>query len=308
MKYIKILVIILLILTKCMSTFSYAIDEVENEEDKLFFSSDKLEAERGETVTLTLDLSLIEYDNFEFILTSNIDLQDINTEEGIDTTVEENELKIISNKSQLNINKISFYYEIPETLEIGSKITLKGIIQEYETENEKQEVTITIEVKEKEEDNPIDEEQNNDEQDNEKQDNQNQNNEKQDNTVIKEEQQSIKNVAQITQLSQSRGELTTSNSSNQEVNVYNGESNNYLSSLVISGYDINPQFNKTNNTYFITVDEDITNVDITAIPEDENAKVNIYGNDNIQEGENKVLISVTAENGEVKTYRIYIIK
>ena len=93
-----------------------------------------------------------------------------------------------------------------------------------------------------------------------------------------------------------------------ETNTYKGENNNYLSKLKISGYDINPKFDKTNNTYFVTIDKDIENLNITAKAEVSSATVTIYGNTNLKSGTNKILINVTAENGDVKTYRIYVTK
>lgn len=93
-----------------------------------------------------------------------------------------------------------------------------------------------------------------------------------------------------------------------ETNTYKGESNNYLSKLKISGYDISPKFDKTNNTYFITIDKGVEKIDITAKAEVSSATVTVYGNTNLKSGTNKILINVTAENGDVKTYRIYVTK
>ena len=53
--------------------------------------------------------------------------------------------------------------------------------------------------------------------------------------------------------------------------------------------------------------EEINSLKISAIAEDDEAKICIYGNEDVENG-SKVLVSVTAENGNVRTYRIYIIK
>ena len=116
------------------------------------------------------------------------------------------------------------------------------------------------------------------------------------------------NVMQTSNSQMQTKTITSNLAGNQETNTYNGESNNYLSTLEIINLNIIPQFSKTNTTYFINVENNVTQININAQAEDESATVNIYGNDNLQEGENKVLISVTAENGEVKTYRIYVTK
>ena len=58
----------------------------------------------------------------------------------------------------------------------------------------------------------------------------------------------------------------------------------------------------------VTIDKDIENLNITAKAEVSSATVTIYGNTNLKSGTNKILINVTAENGDVKTYRIYVTK
>ncbi|MBQ9625399.1 MAG: hypothetical protein IJR47_04745, partial [Clostridia bacterium] len=87
--------------------------------------------------------------------------------------------------------------------------------------------------------------------------------------------------------------------------VYNGSGNNYLSTLEIEGISLNTNFNKENTTYFITV-QDKESLSINTVAEDENAKVYITGNSGLAKGDNKVLISVTAENGAVRHYRVFV--
>ena len=93
-----------------------------------------------------------------------------------------------------------------------------------------------------------------------------------------------------------------------EAVTYNGSNNNYLSDLSIENYDLNKEFTKENSTYFLEIENSIDKLNIIANSEDENATVCIYGNENLQTGNNKILISVTAENGNVRYYRIYINK
>ena len=87
---------------------------------------------------------------------------------------------------------------------------------------------------------------------------------------------------------------------------YTGSSNNYLSSLTVEEKEIT--FNKTQNTYFISIPEEQTNIKVNYETEESTAKVCIYGNTELKEGLNKVLITVTAENGSVRNYRIYVIR
>lgn len=90
-----------------------------------------------------------------------------------------------------------------------------------------------------------------------------------------------------------------------ETATYNGTNNNYLKKLKVKGLNLNTTFNKENTTYFVDV-TDTSSLKITATAEDSSAKVVITGNDNIKEGTNKILIAVTAENGNVRYYRIFV--
>jgi hypothetical protein len=94
----------------------------------------------------------------------------------------------------------------------------------------------------------------------------------------------------------------------KETVSYNGSNNNYLTSLSVDNYNLNTTFSKTNMTYFISVESDISNVDVNAIAEDDEAKISVYGNTDLKSGRNKILISVTAKNGDVRVYRIYATK
>ncbi len=88
--------------------------------------------------------------------------------------------------------------------------------------------------------------------------------------------------------------------------TYNGSQNNYLSTLSISGVEFESAFKKTTSDYFATVDSTVTSVNVTATAEDSSAVVTVYGDANLTAGRNKVLINVTAEDGSIRTYRIFI--
>lgn len=68
---------------------------------------------------------------------------------------------------------------------------------------------------------------------------------------------------------------------------------------------LNPAFDTHITHYDTEVSNDITKLNILAIPENENGKVEISGNENLKEGENQINITVTAPNGF--TNRQYII-
>lgn len=88
--------------------------------------------------------------------------------------------------------------------------------------------------------------------------------------------------------------------------TYYYSSNNYLKSLEIDGYEIT--FDKETNEYKITVKSDVTSLNIKAIPEDSRARVEITGNEKFKKGNNTVTITVTAEDGSTREYKITVNK
>lgn len=95
------------------------------------------------------------------------------------------------------------------------------------------------------------------------------------------------------------------------INVKKGEVTTLgLSSLKINGYTLSPKFASNVYEYKINVlDPNITNLDISAVANDENAKVEITGNTNLIKGENAITITVTSEDGKEKVvYQIIVNK
>lgn len=88
--------------------------------------------------------------------------------------------------------------------------------------------------------------------------------------------------------------------------VYYYSSNNYLKSLEVEDYEI--EFDKYTNEYKITVPYDVTTLDIRALAEHYGARVEITGNENFEVGENTVTITVTAENGSTREYKLIVVK
>lgn len=97
-------------------------------------------------------------------------------------------------------------------------------------------------------------------------------------------------------------------SSLTQSNTYQGSQNNYLKSLSISNVQFKNEFKKTTLDYFAEVDENTSSVVVNAEAEDSDAIVTIYGNTDLQSGKNKIIISVTAVDGSVRNYRIYVTK
>lgn len=341
--YLSIISIILIILI-LFPIISYAVNLPEKNVQNQFFTADKKEANLGDTIILTFDLSKIEYENFKFELSSNSSLDNISTNENVSAEIANNTLIISGSKKDLSINEINFNYLVPENYKIGDEIKITGKVTNTDDEENSIEQTITIKVIEKTEQNnendKANEDINNDSSQkdnqqadkNEKQEQNTQNapQEKnqtqsgsQDNSKMqsstasgfnKTNNQTLANNnmqtnTKSTASQNTKSQINTKNTTTKvETNTYKGESNNYLSKLKISGYDINPKFDKTNNTYFITIDKDVKKLNITAKAEASSATVTIYGNTNLKSGTNKILINVTAENGDVKTYRIYVTK
>ena len=88
----------------------------------------------------------------------------------------------------------------------------------------------------------------------------------------------------------------------------NKSSNAMLSGLTVDVEGLSPEFNKDTDNYTLQVGSDVEAIQITATPEDEKATVQVQENKNLQEGENTVTITVTAEDGTTKVYTITVNK
>ena len=91
-------------------------------------------------------------------------------------------------------------------------------------------------------------------------------------------------------------------------------SNNYLSSIsIVGGGKLSPEFYRETYEYAIEFDEDVNlyelnEIEIEAKAEDERATVKGVGKVSLQEGENKLEVTVTAENASERTYTLKIEK
>lgn len=329
---ICLMVAIIFIIIALLIPFVFATTSIptvkQNSEEKQFFSVDGTTKTAGSTLEMAVNLEIINYNDFLFTLTSsNKALENIDTREAdndIEIERENNSIVINGNKEEMNINEIKLYYQIPQNIEIGTTFTFKATIEEnIEKEESKNSTTEEIEV---EDNNSNIEENNNEEEQQEKgkkqeievtitivekveeekvedKNNTNNQNEKQEQSGIEKNNMSIGSV-QVNTSSVRTGSNTTAQG---ETVTYNGSSNNYLKKLSIEGYEFTTNFTKENTNYFIKLDEQVDSLNLTAIAEDDEAKICVYGNEEVEDGK-KILISVTAENGSVRTYRIYIIK
>ncbi len=302
------------------------------EEETEFFEVSEEEAVIGDTLELTINLSEIEYDNFTFTLEANVDVESIE----LDKTAEEKEVSteyaeedsgiiIQIDKTTIDLETIVLYYTISNELNVGDTIEFTATVVNNETEEttsttentvtntttntvtntvtSEEELSITVEVK-------IVKETENSSQENNKEQSQDTNtltDASSEYSMTNNETSS--NSQKTTEEATSSTASTMSSSSSTTTTVtYNGSDNNYLEELSIDGYEFTKSFSKENTTYFVTVDEDTEKLTVNAEAEDDDATVCIYGNDDLSKDTNKILINVTAENGNVRTYRIIVTK
>jgi len=82
--------------------------------------------------------------------------------------------------------------------------------------------------------------------------------------------------------------------------------NNNLSSLSIEGLTLSPTFKSDVTEYKVTANANTTSVKIKAKVADSKSDLTGTGTFNVSEGENKFVISVTAQNGSVKKYTVIV--
>lgn len=82
-----------------------------------------------------------------------------------------------------------------------------------------------------------------------------------------------------------------------------------LENLAIENVELVPEFASDILNYSIEVGSDIDSVNILAVPQNEKANVQIFGNENLRSGDNLIEINVTAEDGiTIKKYNILVHK
>ena len=323
-KIISILLIMLILIF--VATLNYAKFTEIQEDSSQIVETNKEEYSKNETIELIINTQNIPYANSTIIIKSdNIDIEDFQTNatgDLADGDIEKENGQITINLSkEQTLNKIVLYYSIPENIETNETITFELTIQNNENDEEKQLVTKQVKIVENEQDDKSNAEVGESETDakvEEGLDGENLNNQEsikntsqlntqgQSNMQVEQVSNRQSNSQSTTQISMSAQD--TSRSTNQQTVTYNGSNNNYLSNLKVENYELNEEFSKENSTYFVSVENDVEEVDITAEAEDSNAYISVYGNENLKTGTNKVLIFVTAEDGSVRTYRIFVTK
>lgn len=253
------------------------------------------------------------------------------TDAGIEVEKNGNEIAIEIDKETNNLDTLVLYYQVPQNINVNDKMKFVATItsldnSETDNENQIEAETQTVEAEVK-----IVESTNNSQNENSNQDgntnpsgNNNQNDKNNQNSNGQNPNQSQNNIMQNKNIQGTEQKNTEQNNNvntkntvsnvgtvsktTEQTVTYNGSDNNYLSELSVKGYTLNKEFSKENATYFITVEKDVSSLEIIANADDEASLVCIYGNEELSEGTSKILISVTAENGNVRNYRIYVTK
>ena len=75
-KILTVIILIGLIVAICIPRITFG-----NGENGAFFTSNKNKVAPGKTITMTIDLSKINYEEFEFTLSSSVSLDDLTTDE-----------------------------------------------------------------------------------------------------------------------------------------------------------------------------------------------------------------------------------
>lgn len=82
--------------------------------------------------------------------------------------------------------------------------------------------------------------------------------------------------------------------------------NNNLASLGVEGFTLTPEFNANTLEYSVIVPEDTKEVNLTGTVQDKKASITGVGVQQVNQGNNKFLVTVKAENGSEKTYTINV--
>lgn len=332
-KLISLLVVFIIICMCVGFQFAYA-DTMSNRVAKAtILSSTNLGILKGDCFDLSIDLTKITFENFKIELSSNIDLGNpsIDAAESLQTDLDDanNLFEICASKSDLYLDKLTMLYTLPESLNVGDSVqfVLKASSTDVgeNADDTVIEDSITLMVVEKisngdnntsgnGQDNnaPNDQNNNNSENDSNKPSDNNFLNQSSTSTGLNNMQSFSVDLGNSSGSSSSKSTtqvsgMSTSSalSGNSQTVTYDGSDNNYLSSLDVEGFSFENDFSKTTSTYFITVSEDTSLLNINASVEDSSATVCVYGDTDLSSGVNKVLVSVTAENGSVRTYRIF---
>ncbi len=104
----------------------------------------------------------------------------------------------------------------------------------------------------------------------------------------------------------SGGNNNGSNSGGNQTYVKSGDATLKALKLDIEG--LSPSFSRYTYTYTLSVGNNIDSIRVTASTNHSKAKYSVSGNTNLKNGDNNIYVTVTAENGTTRTYKIIVTK
>lgn len=87
-----------------------------------------------------------------------------------------------------------------------------------------------------------------------------------------------------------------------------GSPNNWLKSLAVSGYSVTPTFTGGTTEYSLIVDGGVNNITVSASTVNSKASLTGTGTIKLSTGTTKIPVTVTAQNGTVRTYTITVVR
>ena len=95
----------------------------------------------------------------------------------------------------------------------------------------------------------------------------------------------------------------------EEIGESNNVSSSKLQNLRLNIEGLVPEFNKDVFDYYLTINNNINNLEILTVPENKNSKIEITGNENLKEGLNIIKVQITSEdNTSSSSYIINVTK
>ena len=86
------------------------------------------------------------------------------------------------------------------------------------------------------------------------------------------------------------------------------DTNNYLSDLSVSTGEMSPDFEREVEEYEVRVEDGTKEIEIYALAESQEAEVTGEGVYEVEVGEKEIVITVTSESGEIRTYTVKVIR
>ncbi|MDR1764864.1 MAG: SH3 domain-containing protein [Lachnospiraceae bacterium] len=95
---------------------------------------------------------------------------------------------------------------------------------------------------------------------------------------------------------------------NSPLPMLDGSPNNKLAALTVENHALTPTFNRDTLSYDVIVGPDTTQVKVGAVALDSTAYITGTGLVTLKEGDNQILVAVTAKNGTIRTYTIDVVR